>query len=135
MAFDFESDDVVDVLDRAQHALAAVALGVAVAQLVRFVFAGRSAGRHDGSAEPAALKAGFHLNGRVPARVQNFARGQVGHQRHKRLPWWVRGWSGAEYTKGCPSGSARRRTAGKGTCVAWAARLECARADCQDAGM
>ena len=63
-AFDFESDDVVHVLDRAQYALAPVALGVAVAQLVRFVFSGRGAGRHDGSAEPAAFKAGFHLNGR-----------------------------------------------------------------------
>ena len=49
-------DDVVDVLDGLQHALAEVALRVAVAQFDGFVLAGGGAGRHGRAAEDAVSR-------------------------------------------------------------------------------
>src|SRR3546814_2741533 len=58
-------DLVVHGLDRLQHALAAIALLVAVAQLDRLVGAGRGAGGHGGAAEGAALQSDVDLDGRI----------------------------------------------------------------------
>ena len=62
---------VVDVGDGLEDALAAVALGVAVAQLVRFVGAGAGAGRHDGAPRAAVFERDLDLDGRVAARVEH----------------------------------------------------------------
>ena len=51
-------------LDRLQHALAAIALLVAVAQLHRLMGAGGGARRHGGAAEGAALQPHIDLDGR-----------------------------------------------------------------------
>ena len=67
-------DHVADVLDRLQHALAEVALRVAVAQLERLVLAGRGAGRNGRAAERAAVEADLGLDGGVATRIQNLAR-------------------------------------------------------------
>src|SRR3546814_763798 len=60
-----------DLLDRLQHALAAIALLVAVAQLDRLVGAGRGAGGHGGAAEGAALQSDVDLDGRIAPGVQD----------------------------------------------------------------
>ena len=67
------ADRAVDRLDRAAHALAAVAARVAVAQLDRLVRAGRGAGRHRGAADGAVLEAHVDLDGRVAPAVENLA--------------------------------------------------------------
>src|SRR5262249_44932189 len=67
------SDDLVDVPDRLANPLAVVALA-AVAQLDRFVLPGRGPGGHGGAAEDAAAQHAVDLDGRVAARVENFAR-------------------------------------------------------------
>ena len=62
----------VDRLDRVAHALAEIALLVAVAQLDGLVRAGRGARRHAGAAARAVLKHDIDLDGRIAAAVQNF---------------------------------------------------------------
>src|SRR5581483_7782625 len=62
----------VDVLDRAQHALAAERLA-AVAQLDRLMLAGRGARRHRRAAGGARLEARVDLHRRVPAAVEDLA--------------------------------------------------------------
>ena len=64
---------VVDVLDGLEHALAAVAVLVAVAQLQRLVRAGGCAGRHRRAPERAVFQHHFHFHGGVAARIQNLA--------------------------------------------------------------
>src|SRR5262249_30909239 len=61
----------------ASHALAAVAGGVAVAQLVRLVPAGAGARRDDGPSEGAALAEDLDLDGRIAAAVEDFAGPEV----------------------------------------------------------
>ena len=56
-----------------QHALAAVAALVAVAQFHRFAGAGRSAGRHGGPAHGAVLEHHVDLDRRIAAAVEDFA--------------------------------------------------------------
>ena len=60
-------DLVVDVLDGLQHALAAVAALVAVAQLKRLVHAGGCAGRHRRPPHHIVFQPDLHLNGGVAA--------------------------------------------------------------------
>ena len=62
---------VVDVLDGLEHALAAVALLVAVAQLQGLVRAGGGAGGHRGAAQGAVLEHDLDLDGRVAARIED----------------------------------------------------------------
>jgi hypothetical protein len=84
-------DALDDVGDRLGHALAEEAAGVAVAQLERFVLAGRRARRDDGAAQGAALEADLGLDGGVAARVEDLARvdpDDVGHAAETtRGPW------------------------------------------------
>ena len=65
-------DLAVDVPDRLQHPLAEVGVA-AVAQLGRLELAGRGAGRHRGAALRARAERELHLDGRVPARVEDLA--------------------------------------------------------------
>ncbi len=62
----------LDVLDRAGHALAAIARGILVAQLERLALAGGSARRHSGARVHSAGEGDFRFNRGCAARVQNF---------------------------------------------------------------
>ena len=66
-------DDVVDVVDGLEDALAEVALLVAVAQLHGLALAGGCAGRHGGAAEGARLQIDFHLQGRIAAGIKDLS--------------------------------------------------------------
>ena len=66
-------DDAVDVADGLAHAFAAVSRRVAIAQLERFALAGRRAGGHGGPSEGAALERHVDFDGRIAARIQDFA--------------------------------------------------------------
>jgi hypothetical protein len=79
----FGSDQLVDVLNRFEHALAQVAGFVAVAQLERFVFTGRCARRHGEAAAAATLQNDVDLDRRVAAGVENFTCFDVGDVRHR----------------------------------------------------
>ena len=70
-------DRVVDVAHGRQHALAAVPLRVAVAQLDRFVCTGRGSGRDHGGAHGAVRQEQVDLDGRVAARVEDLASDDV----------------------------------------------------------
>ncbi len=72
-AFEFRRDDGLHVLNGLQHALAHVMALVAVAQLHGFVFAGRSAGGHNGASKGAAFQNHVRFHGGISARVKNFA--------------------------------------------------------------
>ena len=61
----------VDVLDRLQHALAAVALGVVVTQFDGFAGAGGSTGRHGGTTHHTGFEQDIALDGGVAARVDD----------------------------------------------------------------
>ena len=67
------ADLAVDVLDGLVHALAEVALLVAVAQLDGLVRAGGGAGGHGGAAERAVLEHDVDLDGRIAAAVEDLA--------------------------------------------------------------
>ena len=67
-------DRVGDVGDRAEDALAAEARLVAVAQLDRFVGAGRGAGRHRRAPDRAVGEDDVDLDRRIAARVEDLAR-------------------------------------------------------------
>ena len=77
-------DLAVDRADRLQHALAAVALLVAVAQLDRLVRAGRGAGRHGGAAHGAAFELDLDLDGGIAAAVEDFAGADVDDGAHEQ---------------------------------------------------
>ena len=81
-------DLAVDRADRLQHALAAVALLVAVAQLDRLVRAGRGAGRHGGAAHGAAFELDLDLDGGIAATVQDFAGANVDDGAHEKNSFW-----------------------------------------------
>ena len=66
-------DRLLDVLHGAQHALAEVALRVAVAQLERLVLAGGRAARHRRAAHDAALEADVAFDGGIAAAVEDLA--------------------------------------------------------------
>ncbi len=65
-----------------QHALAAVARLVAVAQFHRLVRAGGGAGRHRRAAERAAVEHHVDLDGRIAAAVEDLAGDDVGDGGH-----------------------------------------------------
>jgi len=72
-ADDAGAERAVDVLDRLQDAFAAEPLLVAVAELDRFVLAGRRTARHRGAAA-ATCSLHFDFDGGVAARVEDLAR-------------------------------------------------------------
>ena len=67
------SDCLVHVLHRFQHALAAVAVLVAVAQFECLVSAGGCAARHCRTPSCSAFGADFDLDGRIAARIEYLA--------------------------------------------------------------
>ena len=88
----------VDRFDRVLHALAEIALLVAVAQLDGLMRAGRGAGRHAGAAARAVLQHDVDLDGGIAAAVENFAADNVDDGGHVRavMPapdlWVLRGF-------------------------------------------
>ena len=64
------------------HALAQVAVLVAVAQLAGLVHAGGSAGGHGGAAHGAVLQDNLHLDGGVAAGVDNFTAKDINNFKH-----------------------------------------------------
>ncbi len=69
-----EGQRLVDVLDRGEHALAAVALLVAVAQLHRLVHSGRRTGRNSRAANRSPGQQDLNLYRRVAPRVEDLSR-------------------------------------------------------------
>ena len=78
----------LDILDRVPHALAAEACGIAVAELHRLVRAGGGAGRNGGTPDGARLEQHLDLDGRVAARIENLAGGDVRYRSHGAPPEW-----------------------------------------------
>ena len=79
----FHADDgigdfFIDRFNRAQHALAAVTLGIFVPQLDRFMRTGGCAGRHRRAPEGAAGQFDIGLDRRIAAAIQNFAGMDIG---------------------------------------------------------
>ena len=70
---------------RIEHALAAIALFVAIAEFHGFVSPGGSAGWHGRTAEGTIFENDVHLNGWVAAAVKNFASGNVKNGGHGAL--------------------------------------------------
>src|SRR6185503_3814532 len=83
-AADRLEDLAIDGVDRLADALAVIARLVAVAQLDRFVGAGRGARGHRRPAHRAVLKDDVDLNRRVAAAVENLAADNVDDCRHLR---------------------------------------------------
>ena len=86
-----------------EHALAAIALLVAIAEFHGFMGTSGSAGRHRGTAEGVVLKDDIHLDGRVAAAVKNFAGGNVENGGHGALRMKSAGlmtWTCVECKKG-----------------------------------
>ena len=95
-------DRGIHMLDRLQHAFADVAGFVAVAQLDRFMFAGRSAGRNRAAADNAAFEAHVGFDGWIAARIENLAAVNGDNLRGHDSPWHetgiiggFRGYSGS----------------------------------------
>jgi hypothetical protein len=72
-ALDGRAENVDDRVDGLLHALAEVALLVAVAQLVCLECTGGCTGRNCGAGHGAVLEKNFDLYGRVSSGVKNFA--------------------------------------------------------------
>ena len=75
-------DLLADVADGVQDAAPAKAHRIAVPQLRRLVRAGGRAGRHKRPSRRAVIQRDVDLDGRVAARVENFARSDVGDFAH-----------------------------------------------------
>ena len=90
-AGDGVEDLALDIADGLEHALAAVAGLVAVAQFHRLMRAGRGAGGDDGVAARAAVEHHLGLDGRVAAGVEDFTGDDVGDGGHGGAPA-VAGW-------------------------------------------
>ena len=73
-ALDGRAELVDHGVDGLQHALAAVAVVVAVAQLVRLEGAGGRAGGDGRALDDAVVEQHLDLDGRVAARIQDLAR-------------------------------------------------------------
>ena len=86
-------DLVLDVADRVEHALAAVAVA-AVAQLDRLELAGRGPGRDDGAALGPAVEEDLDLDGGVAPRVEDLTSDDVFDGAHdarcSSKRWWER---------------------------------------------
>src|SRR5207253_9565724 len=79
------------VLHRRAHALPAVAILFAVAQLVRLVLAGRRARRHRRPPDAAGSNGDFAFQGGIAAAVENFASVDVddlGHAGNASMSQW-----------------------------------------------
>ena len=76
------ADRAVHRLDRPPHALAAIAAGVAVAELHRLVGTGRGARGHRRPAHRAILEQDVDLDRRVAPAVENLAADDVNDHRH-----------------------------------------------------
>ena len=63
----------VDVLDRLEHALAAIALGIPVAQLHRLARSGGGAGGHGGATQAADVEHDIRLHRGIAAGIHDFA--------------------------------------------------------------
>jgi hypothetical protein len=90
LLFGVETDDGfgnfgIDVFDCGQHALAEVAVLVAVAQLDGFARAGRRTGRHRGATHDARFEQYVRFNSGVAARIEDFARNDIDNCTHGRL--------------------------------------------------
>jgi len=72
----------IDVLDRFQHALTAVARPVPVAQLDRLARAGRCARGHGGAAQRTGVEDHIHLDRGVAARVEDLASAYISDAAH-----------------------------------------------------
>ena len=86
-------DDLRDVRDRPEHALAAEALRVLVPQLDGLVLAGRGPARDGGASEGTVDERHVDLDGRVAARIEDLARLNgldEGHGAHILRPVAVR---------------------------------------------
>jgi len=70
------------VLHSLQHALAAVALGIAVAQFDGFTHTGGGTGGNCRASRNAAFEEHFGFHGRVTARIENFAANDVNDGAH-----------------------------------------------------
>jgi hypothetical protein len=81
-AHDGFADLGVDVLAGLQHALAEVTLRIAVAQFDRFARTGRCARRHGGAAHHARFQQHIALDGRIAARVDDFAADDINDSTH-----------------------------------------------------
>ena len=81
-AADLRLDLAVDVDDRVAHALAAVALAVAVAQLDRLVLAGARAGGDRSAPDAAVREMDVHFDRGIAARVEDLARVHLRDVRH-----------------------------------------------------
>src|SRR5438876_1220204 len=79
---DLRGDRLLDVPHGAPHALAPVALTVAVAQLHGLALAGGGARRHRGPPPRPRLELDVHLDGGVAARVEDLPGVDVGDGRH-----------------------------------------------------
>ncbi len=73
-ALEPRADHLVHVLDRLEHAFAAEALGIAVAQLDGFVLAGGRATGHSGRADGATRESDVRFNRGIAATIEDFAR-------------------------------------------------------------
>ena len=73
LALERRGELAVHVPDRLRHALAEIALLVAVAQLQRLAHAGRGARRHRRAAHHPALERHVHFHRRIPARIQDLS--------------------------------------------------------------
>ena len=85
------------------HALAEIALLVAVAQLDGLVRAGRGARRHGGAAARAVLEDDIDLDGRIAAAVENFAADNIDDGGHTAAYVPI----GRSITRAASTGSAR----------------------------
>ena len=72
----------IDRLDRFQHALAAEASLVAIAQFDRFAGAGRSARRNRGPPHRAVFEHDIHFDRRIAAAIEDFAADDIHDRSH-----------------------------------------------------
>ncbi len=80
------SDLCVHVLHRLQHALAQIALLVAVAQFNRFFLTCGRARRHGGTAHHTRFQQHVRFYGRVATGIQNLTRYDINNCTHSSLP-------------------------------------------------
>ena len=79
-------DRTVDVGDGAQNALAAVTLGIAVAQFQSLMRSRRGARRHRRAAKRSVFESNIDFDGRIAAAVDNFARVNMIYLGHRSWP-------------------------------------------------
>src|SRR5439155_27186104 len=110
---DLRGDRLLDVVHGLAHALAAVALLVAVAQLDRLALAGAGARRHRRAAPGAGLELDLDLDRRIAARVEDLPRIDAGDDGHA---------SSSSRRRSRPARRAGRRPRRRPRAAAWSAR-------------